>query len=103
MKRQFSEHMDLLCRKGFYPYEWVGGIEKLDYEGIPPLDDFYSQLNHESVLYKKMTKRIKIRSISNESSIIDLHDLCLHLFPALKIRRERWASRPKLGQMKIYF
>ena len=38
MKRQFPEHMDLLCRKGFYPYEWVDGIEKLDYEGIPPIE-----------------------------------------------------------------
>ena len=43
--------MDLLCRKGFYPYEWVDGIEKLAYEGIPPIDAFHSQLKNESVLY----------------------------------------------------
>ena len=42
--------MDLLCRKGFYPYQWVDGIEKLDYEGIPPIESFRSQVKHESVL-----------------------------------------------------
>ena len=43
--------MDLFCRKGFYPYEWVDGIEKLDYEGIPPIEAFHSQLKNESVLF----------------------------------------------------
>ena len=26
MKSEFKEHMDLLCRKGFYPYEFVDDI-----------------------------------------------------------------------------
>ena len=43
--------MDLLCRKSFYPYEWVDGIQKLDYDGIPPIEAFHSQLKNESVLY----------------------------------------------------
>ena len=43
--------MDLLCRKGFYLYDWVDGIGKLDYEGIPPIDDLHSQLQNESLLY----------------------------------------------------
>ena len=43
--------MDLLCRKGFYPYEWVDGIEKLDYEDIPPIEALHSQLKDESALY----------------------------------------------------
>ena len=48
----FGEHnMDLLCRQGFYPYAWVDGIEKLDFEGIPPPEAFHSQLINESVLY----------------------------------------------------
>ena len=28
MKSQFPDHMDLLCRKGFYPYAWVDDISK---------------------------------------------------------------------------
>ena len=42
MKERFPEHMDLLCRQGFYPYEQVDGIEQLDYDGIPPKEAFFA-------------------------------------------------------------
>ena len=29
MRKYVGEQMDLLCRKGFYPYEWVDGIDNL--------------------------------------------------------------------------
>ena len=32
-------------------YEWADGLEQLDYEGIPPIEAFCSQLKNESVLY----------------------------------------------------
>ena len=51
MKKHYGEHLDLLFRKGFYSYEWIDGIEKLDYEGIPPTEAFHPQLKHDSVLY----------------------------------------------------
>ena len=63
--------MDLLCRKGFYHYEWVDGIEKLDYEGIPPIEACHSQLKYESVLYDDDdddTKTMKRRRIRKPSS-----------------------------------
>ena len=47
MNREFHDNMDLLCRKGFYPYEWVDHIDKLEYEGIPPQKCFYSGLRQE--------------------------------------------------------
>ena len=43
-RHMFGAHMDLLCSKRGYPYEWVDGMEKLDYEGIPPLEAFHSRL-----------------------------------------------------------
>ena len=30
IRKNVGGQMDLLCRKGLYPYEWVAGIEKLD-------------------------------------------------------------------------
>ena len=51
MKKHYGEHTDLLCRKGLCPYEWVDGKEKLDYEGIPPMEVVHSQLKNESALY----------------------------------------------------
>ena len=35
MKDQFGDQMDLPRRKGFYTYERVDGIEKLDFWGDP--------------------------------------------------------------------
>ena len=49
MTKNEKDHMDLLCRKGFYPYEWVDRIKKLDYDAIPPIEAFQSQLKHASV------------------------------------------------------
>ena len=31
MKQNYPEHMELLCQKGYYPYEWVNGVDKLDH------------------------------------------------------------------------
>jgi len=35
MRNKFPEHMELLCRKGFYSYEWVDDIENLNHVGLP--------------------------------------------------------------------
>ena len=50
MKRYYSgEHLDLLCRKGCYPYEWVDSDDKLNYKVLPERDNFYSTLTKESI------------------------------------------------------
>ncbi len=48
MKRYYSgEILDLLCRKGYYPYEWVDSDDKLNYIGLPEKDNFYSALKQK--------------------------------------------------------
>ena len=43
MKKYYSgNELELLCQKGFYPYEWVDNVEKLNHQGLPPANDFYS-------------------------------------------------------------
>ena len=42
MRREFPEHIDLLCKKGHYPYEWVDSHEKLNHVGHPSIGSFYS-------------------------------------------------------------
>jgi hypothetical protein len=50
MKRYYSgEKLDLLCRKGYYPYEWVDNDEKLNHVGLPGRDNFHSTLTKESI------------------------------------------------------
>ena len=45
MKRHYADNLELLCQKGYYPYEWVDDISKLDYDGLPPIHAFSSRLN----------------------------------------------------------
>jgi hypothetical protein len=50
MKRfYFDEKLDLLCRKDYYPYEWVDSDEKLSHVGLPERDNFYSSLIKEGI------------------------------------------------------
>ena len=37
------------CQKGVYPYEFVDDISKLDYQGLPQIEKFYSKLSQESI------------------------------------------------------
>ena len=36
MNSIYGEHMELLCRKGFCPYEYIDIENKLDEIGLPP-------------------------------------------------------------------
>ena len=38
MKKEFKtrRQLELICQKGFYPYEWVDGDDKFKHEGLPP-------------------------------------------------------------------
>ena len=48
-KEIFKENVDLLTRKGVYPYDYVSSIEKLSETQLPPKDQFYSKLNVEDI------------------------------------------------------
>ena len=54
MNKHHANHLDLLCQKGFYPYEWVDNIDKLNHVGLPNIADFYSSLKQESIKPKKV-------------------------------------------------
>jgi len=44
-----SNDMDLVTRKGFYPYEYTDCWEKLDETALPPIENFYNILNEEHI------------------------------------------------------
>jgi len=49
MKQYFESDMDMLCKKGFYPYEWMDDISKMDFVGLPPKETFYSKLSQTTI------------------------------------------------------
>ena len=73
MKQYFPHHLDLLCQKGYYPYEWVDNIEKLDYIGLPPRESFYSKLNQKTISEKEYEHANKVYNTLNCSSFKDYH------------------------------
>ena len=79
--------MDLLCRKGFYPHEWVDRIEKLDYEGIPSIEVVHSQLTNESVLYDDDDDTTDVEEKKVDKTINDdNHEHCLKVYDVLQCK-----------------
>ena len=44
-KEIFKGNVNLLTRKGVYPYDYVSSLEKLSETQLPPKEEFYSHLN----------------------------------------------------------
>ena len=65
MKANFPEHYDMLCQKGYYPYEWVDDISKLDHKGLPPMEAFYSELRQKTFSREKMDHVEKVYKALN--------------------------------------
>ena len=54
MKQYFESDMDMLCKKGFYPCEWMDDISKMDFVGLPPKETFYSKLSQTTISDKDL-------------------------------------------------
>ena len=52
MKKEFGNDIALVCQKGFYPYEYMDNTDKLDQEGLPNIESFYSQLSQKAISEK---------------------------------------------------
>ena len=44
-----GERLDLLLRKGVYPYDYMDGLDKLKETKLPPIEEFYSKLYKEDI------------------------------------------------------
>lgn len=54
--KQFLKAYGVQEDKGFFPYEFLDGPEKLDYENLPPYDAFYSTLKRRNTLEEEVIK-----------------------------------------------
>ena len=48
-KEIVKDNVELLTRKGVFPYDYVSSIEKLAETQLPPKEEFYSKLNDEDI------------------------------------------------------
>ena len=76
-KEIFRKNIDLLTRKGVYPYDYVSSIEKLSETQLPPKEEFYSKLNDENVSDEDYQHAINVWNTLKCKTIRDYHDLYL--------------------------
>ena len=76
-KTIFKDSVELLTRKGVYPYDYVSSIEKLSETQLPPKEEFYSKLNDENVSDDDYQHAINVWNTFKCKTIRDYHDLYL--------------------------
>ena len=63
LHENFGDNLNLVLRKGVYPYDYMDSLEKFKETKLPPIENFYSKLNDESILLKKI---INMRKMSGK-------------------------------------
>ena len=76
-KKRFKKNINLLTRKGVYPYDYVSSLEKLFETQLPPKEEFYSKLNNEDIADDDYQHAINVWNTFKCKSIRDYHDLYL--------------------------
>ena len=57
MKTRFDkDEFKLICKKGFYPYEFIDSYEKIYHPTLPPIEAFYSKIKMEGLYNKALIK-----------------------------------------------
>ncbi|CAH3181174.1 unnamed protein product, partial [Porites evermanni] len=76
-KHVFKKNVELLTRKGVYPYDYVSSLDKLSETQLPPKEEFYSKLNDEDITDDDYQHAIKVWNTFKCKTIRDYHDLYL--------------------------
>lgn len=73
IKKEYPDHYKLLCQKGFYPYEWVNSQDKLNYKGLPPKEEFYSNLKQENITDENYKHALNVYNKLECQTFYDYH------------------------------
>lgn len=71
------EHLDLLKRKGVYPYEYVNSFERFNETRLPPKQAFYSSLAREDISHDDYRHAKKVWNTIGCNTFGDYHDIYL--------------------------
>ena len=69
--------LQLLLRKGVYPYDYVNSLEKLQETSLPPKEAFYSKLNEEDILDEDYQHAQNVWTTFEMKTMRENHDLYL--------------------------
>lgn len=78
LKRYYEgEKLQLLLRKGVFPYDWFDGFDKLNATQLPPKDAFYSRLNDTDITDEDYQHAQKVWETFEIKTMRDYHNLYL--------------------------
>ena len=72
-----SQALDLLKKKGVFPYEHMSDFSKLSSTSLPPKSAFYSQLNKSNISDTEYDHAKKVWSTFHCKTMCDYHDVYL--------------------------
>ena len=87
--------MELLCQKGYYPYEWVDDISKLDYDGLPTILAFNSRLKQSELTEEEYKHALRVYVEMKCKRFKDYHEIffynvmCYYWLISLRILEKR--------------
>jgi hypothetical protein len=71
------EILDMLVKKGVFPYDWFDHPSKLDETQLPPIECFYSRLMDEHCSQERYAEAQKVWRICQCKTFRDYHDVYL--------------------------
>ena len=72
-----GEKLDLMARKGVYPYDYMSCFEKFDEAQLPTKEDFYSIMNNEHITNKDYKHAQNVWKTFKLKTMGEYHDLYL--------------------------
>ena len=76
-KEELGEKLNLLSKKGVYPYDFMDNIKKFKETNLPPKEKFYSKLNDEHITQQDFEHAQNVWKTFNCKNMGDYHDLYL--------------------------
>ena len=76
VKEEYGEkNLELLTRKGVYPYDYMDTPEKLKEIKLPPKEEFYSKLNDEGISDEDYSHAQRVWEAYEMKTLEDYHNL----------------------------
>jgi hypothetical protein len=72
-----EERVNLLLKKGVYPYEYIDSYERFNETKLPPIENFYSQLGECGITVEEYEHANKVWEVFSMKTLGDYHDLYL--------------------------
>ena len=72
-----GEELELVKRKGVYPYDYMGCFERLAETSLPPIECWYSKLNDANITADDYKHAHKVWDVFGIKTMRDYHDLYL--------------------------